>query len=222
MVVKVSKKVAEVMKRVDYLQKDRQVAYKSTRYSYLSEEKITTEIRKAMLEVGLVIYPVRMEVVNRSERMVSILITYRIQDVDSEGFIEIQALGEGMDAGDKAVYKAMTGAFKYAQRQAFMIPTGDDPDKSSSDELLEDWEGNGAVESDGEAGKKPSPSPAGKSQRATPRQLNMIYALANETSMSSEAMKLYMKDFFGKESSRELTRKEASEMIDMLQKEKAS
>lgn len=65
MSAKVAAKIAEVMQNVDYLQKDGRVAYGSTRYSYLSEEKITSEMREAMLKAGLVIYPARMEVVNQ-------------------------------------------------------------------------------------------------------------------------------------------------------------
>ncbi len=141
---KIASKIVEVMKKIDYLQKDGQVTYGKTRYSYLSEEKITTSIRQALIEVGLTIYPVKMEVIGEREvatksgasTVLNILATYRIQDAESEDFIEVQALGEGMDSGDKAAYKAMTGAFKYAQRHTFAIPTGDDPDKTSSDELI--------------------------------------------------------------------------------------
>lgn len=213
MSTKVVAKIAEVMKKVDYLQKDGQVAYKSTRYSYLSEEKITSEIRKAMLEVGLVIYPNRMEVVAKTERMASILITYRLQDVDSGDFIEVQALGEGMDAGDKAIYKAMTGAFKYAQRQTFMIPTGDDPDKVSSDELTSKGEQEPPTEGS---------QPEQVFDRATQSQLNKIYALAREVGYTPEQMRDLIGSEFGRENSKELTKKEASKLIDMLEKEKAS
>jgi len=213
MSTKVVAKIAEVMQKVDYLKKDGQVSFKSTRYSYLSEEKITSEIRKAMLEVGLVIYPNRMEVVAKTERMASILITYRLQDVDSGDFIEVQALGEGMDAGDKAIYKAMTGAFKYAQRQTFMIPTGDDPDKVSSDELT----GKGEQEPPTEGFQ-----PEQVFDRATQSQLNKIYALAREVGYTPEQMRDLIGSEFGRESSKELTKKEASKLIDMLEKEKAS
>ena len=218
MSAKVAAKIAEVMQNVDYLQKDGRVAYGSTRYSYLSEEKITSEMREAMLKAGLVIYPARMEVVNQQDvstktgqaRVVNILITYRVQDVESEEFIEVQALGEGMDAGDKAVYKAMTGAFKYAQRQTFMIPTGDDPDKVSSDELV------------GRNNRYEQKPPEQVPNRATQSQLNKIYALAREVGYTPEQMRDLIGSEFGRESSKELTKKEASKLIDMLEKEKAS
>ena len=218
MSAKVAAKIAEVMQNVDYLQKDGRVAYGSTRYSYLSEEKITSEMREAMLKAGLVIYPARMEVVNQQDvstktgqaRVINILVTYRVQDIDSEEFIEVQALGEGMDAGDKAVYKAMTGAFKYAQRQAFMIPTGDDPDKVSSDELV------------GRNNRYEQKPPEQVPDRATQSQLNKIYAMAKEVGYSAETMRDLIGSEFGRESSKELTQKEASKLIDMLEKEKAS
>ncbi len=217
MSAKIAAKIAEVMQNVDYLQKDGKVAYGSTRYSYLSEEKITSEMREAMLKAGLVIYPVRMEIVNQQDistktgqaRVINILVTYRVQDIDSEEFIEVQALGEGMDAGDKAVYKAMTGAFKYAQRQAFMIPTGDDPDKVSSDELVG-------------RNNRYEQKPPEQVSRATQSQLNKIYAMAREIGYSAETMRDLIGSGFGRESSKELTQEEASRLIDMLEKEKAS
>ena len=45
----------------------------------------------------------------------------------------VKVLGDGADTGDKASYKAMTGAMKYALRQTFVIETGDDPDDTPSD-----------------------------------------------------------------------------------------
>lgn len=43
--------------------------------------------------------------------------------------VEVITIGQGTDQQDKAAYKAMTGAQKYAIRQAFLIETGDDPEK---------------------------------------------------------------------------------------------
>ena len=131
----IAKKISEVMEKVQYLQKDGTVEYGRTNYAYLSEEKITNSLNKAFREVGLIIYPSSMEVVSNTGNMAQIRATYKIQDTDSEEFIEVQTIGEGQDKGDKKMNKAMTAAFKYAQRQAFMIPTGDDPDHISSDEM---------------------------------------------------------------------------------------
>lgn len=44
-------------------------------------------------------------------------------------WIEISSCGEGEDSGDKATYKAITGARKYAIAMAANLVTSDDPEK---------------------------------------------------------------------------------------------
>ena len=41
--------------------------------------------------------------------------------------------GVGEDAGDKAIYKALTGALKYFYIQLLSLPTGDDPEDDAQD-----------------------------------------------------------------------------------------
>lgn len=43
-------------------------------------------------------------------------------------FLEFPGFGEGQDRADKAIYKAITGARKYAIAGALAIPTSDDPE----------------------------------------------------------------------------------------------
>ena len=94
-----------------------------------------------------------------------------------------------------------------------MIPTGDDPDKVSSDELTSKGEQEPPTE-----GFQPEQD----FDRATQSQLNKIYALAREVGYTPEQMRDLIGSEFGRESSKELTKKEASKLIDMLEKEKAS
>ena len=53
---------------------------------------------------------------------------YRFVDARSGEELSVRVAGEGADAGDKAPYKAMTGALKYALLQSFLLSTGDDPE----------------------------------------------------------------------------------------------
>jgi hypothetical protein len=125
-------KIANVMKNVDYMKKDGDVEFKNTKYKYLSAEKIVSNIRKEMIKEGLVIYPEKTEVTNQTQYEKDILVTYRIADIEGNS-ITVQVPGGGYDTTDKKTYKAMTGAYKYALRQTFMIETGDDdPDKTPS------------------------------------------------------------------------------------------
>lgn len=55
------------------------------------------------------------------------------------------------------------------------------------------------------------------SDLASVKQLNYVYKLAKEKSYSSESMSNYIKSMYQKESSKELTKQEASSLIEMLQ-----
>lgn len=63
-------------------------------------------------------------------------IEFTLFDIDT-GFYETTIItGEGMDKGDKAGYKAYTGALKYFLADTFMVATGDDPEKDSPDQRM--------------------------------------------------------------------------------------
>ena len=63
-------------------------------------------------------------------------IQFDLFDIDT-GFFETTIItGEGMDKGDKAGYKAYTGALKYFLADTFMVATGDDPEKDSPDQQM--------------------------------------------------------------------------------------
>lgn len=58
--------------------------------------------------------------------------------IDAEtGFYEATTItGEGIDKGDKAGYKAYTGALKYFLANTFMVATGDDPESESPQQTM--------------------------------------------------------------------------------------
>lgn len=61
---------------------------------------------------------------------------FMLMDIET-GFGESTTItGEGMDKGDKAGYKAYTGALKYYLANTFMVATGDDPEKDSPSETM--------------------------------------------------------------------------------------
>lgn len=63
---------------------------------------------------------------------------FYLQDVET-GFYETTVItGEGIDKGDKAGYKAYTGALKYYLADTFMVATGDDPEKESPEVKMND------------------------------------------------------------------------------------
>ena len=145
----VYQRISKVMQEVQYLAKDDMVvtnAYSGAGYKAISEEKVTTEIRKSLIKNGLVIIPISMEHTRDDEvlkdksgnekvsRLATVNVMYRIQNIDDkDDYIMAVSSGTGVDTQDKAVGKAMTYAYKYLLLRTFAIPTGEDTDKISSE-----------------------------------------------------------------------------------------
>lgn len=145
----VYQRISKVMQEVQYLGKDDIVvtnAYSGAGYKAISEEKVTTEIRKSLIKNGLVIIPISMEHTRDDEvlkdksgsekvsRLATVNVMYRIQNIDDkDDYIMAVSSGTGVDTQDKAVGKAMTYAYKYLLLRTFAIPTGEDTDKISSE-----------------------------------------------------------------------------------------
>lgn len=141
-------KIVKVMNDVGQLQKDGNVVDTSGKkmYSYLSEEQTTGELQKAFIKYGLVMFPINVEseVIYlesiKHDKIVKapitkVIVTYKICDSETGESEDLMSIGYGSDSQDKGSNKAMTGAYKYVQRQTFCISTGDDGDHVGSDEL---------------------------------------------------------------------------------------
>ena len=61
---------------------------------------------------------------------------FTLIDVETGFFEKTVITGEGMDKGDKAGYKAYTGAVKYYLADTFLVATGDDAEKESPSENM--------------------------------------------------------------------------------------
>lgn len=63
-------------------------------------------------------------------------IQFTLFDIETGFGEDTEITGEGIDKGDKAGYKAYTGALKYYLANTFMVATGDDPEKDSPDSRM--------------------------------------------------------------------------------------
>ena len=59
---------------------------------------------------------------------------FSLIDCETGFFEDTEITGEGMDKGDKAGYKAYTGALKYYFANTFLVATGDDVEVESPEE----------------------------------------------------------------------------------------
>ena len=81
-------------------------------------------------------------------------LNFILTDIET-GFYEVTTItGEGIDKGDKAGYKAYTGALKYYLANTFMVATGDDPEKESPAHTMNDKQEKKATEKQIELMKK--------------------------------------------------------------------
>lgn len=128
-------KILEVMKNIEYLNKDDKVEYNNTKYKAMSEEKVTMTVRKELIKQGLVVFPVEQTVVKEGN-ITTTNTTYKMVNTDNpDEFIFLASSGQGADTQDKGVGKAMTYSFKYMLLRTFAIPTGEDPDKIASEQI---------------------------------------------------------------------------------------
>ena len=126
----------QVMEEVAYVQKDKRNEFQH--YNYASESAAIAAIRPALIKAGLFMLPSveKMWLDDRGNTHVEML--YRIFDSGGD-YIQFKAVGSGQDkSGDKGVYKALTGASKYALLKTFMLETGDDPEVPREDEKKEE------------------------------------------------------------------------------------
>lgn len=151
----VFQRISKVMSDVEYLAKDDMVvtnAKTGAGYKAISEEKVTNEVRKALIKHGLVIVPVEMDVDREDEvlkdyqgnekvnRITTADVVYRIQNIDDkDDYVMAVSSGTGVDTQDKGIGKAMTYAYKYLLLRTFAIPTGEDTDKISSNVYSEQF-----------------------------------------------------------------------------------
>lgn len=141
-------RIREVMREVEYLNKDKQVGDGGFSYKAVSEESVTGTIREKMIKHGLAMMPVgqvhKHEELPRTDKygkpsvlaLSTVDVTYKLVNVDApDEYVLIVSSGTGVDSQDKGVGKAMTYAMKYALLRAFMVPTGNDPDSVHNDVL---------------------------------------------------------------------------------------
>ncbi len=128
----------EVMQAVGYVLKQ---SKRGLNYTYAGEAALIEAIRPHLVKHSIVVHPVEVQELHQDSYTTSkgsvmnrtaVVMIYRFAHAPSGSWIDVPVVGEGADIGDKSASKALTGAYKYALRQALLIETGDDPDKDPS------------------------------------------------------------------------------------------
>ncbi len=131
------RKLSEVMGEVERIAKNGRNDHFN--YDFATEADISEAVRGHMASRHLMLVPsvekTEWEVLTSAKgapkKICTLTVTYTLMDGDSGEEMKFTILGQGEDSGDKATYKAMTGATKFALMKLFLIPTGNDPEKDN-------------------------------------------------------------------------------------------
>ena len=109
---------------------------KFDRYKYFSEaqyKKLFTELlSKYGLELSANVTNVESyDGTDKQPFGRTVSVEIKLIDIESGEYEVSNFIGDGLDKGDKAIYKAYTGAIKYYLATTFMVATGDDAEKES-------------------------------------------------------------------------------------------
>lgn len=129
------------------------------RYSYFSEAQYKQLFTELFSDAGLELSfnEVEYNTFTGSEKQANgrmPKLMFILTDIDTGFYEETTITGEGIDKGDKAGYKAYTGALKYYLANTFMVATGDDPEKESPSHTMNDKQEKKATEKQIELMKK--------------------------------------------------------------------
>ena len=115
-----------VMQQIAYVQKTGKVKFGSTNYTYASEQDILAVARPYFVAAGLVATENCTEM-RESGHKVFVKVEYTLAHISGAVWPHPMSMwGCGEDKGDKALYKALTGANKYWWAKLLQISTGDD------------------------------------------------------------------------------------------------
>lgn len=126
----VTQKIVKLMEAIGAIPKNS--VNKFHNYKYRSHEDVMNALQPALVKAGLLLVPTEKKVTLVAPGHVLIEVRYKLTDGDES--IEFVGIGEGQDvskdgkAGDKASYKAQTGALKYALNDMLALGTQDDPE----------------------------------------------------------------------------------------------
>lgn len=142
-------KIQAVSLDVNNISKSMTVGSGNYSYKAVGDLQVTLAVKKSEAEFKIISIPIKQEIIKseiiKGEKdgkitlmfIDDIKMTVRFYDLeDTTQFLDIESFGRGIDNGDKGFGKASTYARKYALLNAYKIATGEDPNATHSEDLL--------------------------------------------------------------------------------------
>ena len=199
------KKILAVQKVLEPLEKTGWNDFQ--KYNYTTAGDVLLPVQRACNEQGLIVIADCVESKIEPGRA-SVVVRLTVADSETGESISVTAPGYAEDFsykdnrpnGDKAVYKAITGATKYAVRSCFCLPSDDDPERSPQKFTV-----------------RPSPAKFAINQSKVEAALiEQTTAQLKRLGWSSTQGRLYLQDKFGKSSRQQLSEQELQQFLNYL------
>lgn len=184
-------KLVKIMAAIDAVEKKGR--NEAMRYDYQKAVDVTKEVRREFIKHGLVLITstrnLRTTVLGREGKAPNLYAEVDMEFILTDGIdtISFGGVGAGMDAGDKGVYKAITGALKYGLRSLLLIPDEkDDPEVPRADEMAE------ARPIVIESSNIKNVQQGGRQQVATKAQMDAIRTASRDLMLSPDALAAFI------------------------------
>ena len=135
-------RINKVMERIAYVRKESEVGFGNNKYKAVTHDVVVSEVRRFLVEYGIVIYPEQLSGAILIERDLvkdikmhlyagEYLIHFVSIDDDSRMTVKVHA--HANDNGDKAPGKCLTYATKSAVLKVFFLETGENDESRTED-----------------------------------------------------------------------------------------
>lgn len=212
-------RLAKIGNDIGYIQKG---GYNDNqKYKFVQESEVVAKLRPAIADAGIMVVPTH-ELISvlpfttaKGSQQFLTTIKSTFTFTDGAEFLAVTTIGQGADAGDKGIYKAMTGAKKYALLQAFLLATEDDPEIAREDEQPAS-KPEAKVKQEGKP-ESTSPKARVSEGKLTETQRKRIFTLGAEIGLDKKALGDVRLQQTGKHSSAQMTDEDGEKLIAHLQ-----
>jgi hypothetical protein len=177
------------------------------KYNYSTAGDVLLPVQKACNEQGLIVMADCIESKIEPGRA-SVIVRLTVADTETGEYLSVTSPGYAEDFSykdnrpnsDKAVYKAITGATKYAVRSCFCLPSDDDPERAPQQRLITNRGSSRFV----------------STPKVETALIEQTTAELKRLGWSSTQGRLFLQEKFGKSSRQQLTEQELQQFLNHL------
>ena len=129
----IGQKIINIMSEIEAIPKTELDEEKN--YKFAKSEEIIAMVKPLLVKYKVIILPVKVMNFTTQGNKVFITMKYQFIDIDDpeKDAIEVEVSGSGFDEKGRAVYAALTGAYRYAMQEVFAIPIVDEIKDNNTD-----------------------------------------------------------------------------------------